>query len=49
MVNQHQENLSQSHSRRFFADIISDVIREGSFSNLQELEKVIENYLSEKK
>jgi len=33
---------------RFFADITSDVIRDGSFSNLKELEKVIENYLAER-
>jgi len=33
---------------RFFTDITSDVIREGSFSYLKELEKVIENYLSER-
>jgi len=33
---------------RFFADITSDVIRDGSFSQLKELEKVIEDYLSER-
>lgn len=33
---------------RFFADITSDVIRDGSFSSLKELEKVIENYLAER-
>ncbi len=33
---------------RFFADITSDVIRDGSFSSLKELENVIENYLSER-
>ena len=30
---------------RFFADITSDVIRDGSFCQLKELEKVIEGYL----
>lgn len=33
---------------RFFADITSDVIRDGSFSQLKELEKVIEDYLVER-
>ena len=33
---------------RFFADITFDVIRDGSFSQLKELEKVIEDYLSER-
>ena len=33
---------------RFFADITSDVIRDGSFCNLKELEQVIEDYLAER-
>lgn len=33
---------------RFFADITSDVIRDGSFCNLKELEKEIKDYLSER-
>ncbi len=33
---------------RFFTDITSGVIRDVSFSNLKELEKVIEVYLAEK-
>ena len=31
---------------RFFADITADVIRDGSFTSLKELEKVIEDYLA---
>ena len=33
---------------RFFADITSDVIRDGSFKNVKELEKSINNYLSDR-
>lgn len=33
---------------RFFADITNDVIREGSFKSVKELEKSINNYLSER-